>query len=162
MNLAEKLVRDGARERHQSSGPYEMLFELFAEKGHAFSGKNSFTAEEQDVLIQVPLAIKPSPKSCYRNSQRAVMKFPNQFQYAEGFFANHDAPCPFHHAWLFLHAKLVDLTVDANEYDYFGVLIPRDLVQNHILRMRAFGHLNDWDNRWEFTERILGPIRRTP
>jgi hypothetical protein len=85
-------------------------------------------------------------KECYYNAQ--LMALDSNIKYYEGYAVSGQLPLgydrkkrefvhlniPIEHAWLVLNGKVIDITWhDLSKPDYFGIEIPKEFIQRHIL-----------------------------
>jgi hypothetical protein len=71
-------------------------------------------------------------KECYYNAQ--LMALDSDMKYYEGYAVSGQLPLPVNHAWLVSNGKVIDTTWhDLNKPDYFGIEIPKEFIQRHIL-----------------------------
>lgn len=92
-------------------------------------------------------------RQCYMNAQTLLMRdLERRFEYWEGWYADTTkAILAFHHAWLTINGKVVDMTVEAlhRKYperepkDYFGVPIPRNDVMKNMVATEHYAGLTE-------------------
>src|SRR5262245_46799314 len=98
--------------RPRKGWKYRTLYEAQLKEGIEFSGE-SFTAEEEEILLQVFQSSerqKWQTKRCFYNAQALVL-FESKLGYVEGFVLPPDLPILFDHAWAALGEKPVDVTL---------------------------------------------------
>jgi hypothetical protein len=72
------------------------------------------------------------PKECYYNAQLMALDF--DMKYYEGYAVSGQLPLPVEHAWLVSNGRVIDITWhDLSKPDYFGLEIPKEFIQKHIL-----------------------------
>jgi len=82
------------------------------------------TDEERQRVAEAIRAVNPVVKCCYANALQ-VWEYDSAFDYAEGFAATDDTPdFGFPHAWNMLNGKLIDVTIDFD--DYHGAVFSDD------------------------------------
>jgi hypothetical protein len=87
------------------------------------------------------------PKQCYANATNFVLdrrKGNNGSQYVEGFVLNTKLPImPIHHAWVTLDGTTaMDPTLDAENYEYFGIVFSNETLREELVRNRFYGVLD--------------------
>jgi hypothetical protein len=94
---------------------------------------------------------KRTPKECFANATRYVLK--NGGTYVEGYVIGNKLPIPIHHAWVTLDGTdAMDITLDAENYQYMGVEFDTDTLRKQTARNGYFGLL---DNGLGFNTRLM-------
>jgi hypothetical protein len=86
---------------------------------------------------------KRRAKMCFSNSTDFVIG-KRQGTYVEGYALCKAMPfMPIHHAWVTMDGTdAMDLTLDAEGYEYFGVVFERDVLRRELLKLRHYGLLD--------------------
>jgi hypothetical protein len=93
---------------------------------------------------------KGKPKECFSNSTDAVLSRPirnlparERWTYAEGYCLHRERPImAIHHAWIVIDGRAMDLTLDAEEYEYFGIEFPTPNVKEWLKELGYYGILD--------------------
>ena len=85
---------------------------------------------------------KGAPKECYGNATKFVFRH-HDAKYVEGFVINKELPIPIHHAWVTFDGKTVmDPTLDAEKYEYFGVEFDTSTLRKETVKLGVYGILD--------------------
>jgi hypothetical protein len=85
---------------------------------------------------------KGKAKNCYGNATKVVLRDPDA-TYVEGFVVNKELPIEIHHAWVTYDGKTVmDPTLDAENYEYFGVEFDTSTLRKEMIRNKVYGILD--------------------
>jgi hypothetical protein len=89
------------------------------------------------------------PKECFNNAMNVSIY--HDIRYVEG-FALSPKLIPVAHAWcLDKDGRVIDVTWNKPEHcEYFGIIIPKKLLIQQVLKNNMAGVLDDWRNNWEF------------
>ena len=89
------------------------------------------------------LGHKRKARQCFANAANFVLS-KRAGTYVEGFALNKEMPfMPIHHAWVTMDGETaMDPTLDAEGYEYFGVVFDTDLMRRELLRLRRYGLLD--------------------
>jgi len=89
---------------------------------------------------------KRKARMCFMNSTNFVlgMRGIGVGAYVEGYALCKAMPfMPIHHAWVTTDGTdAMDLTLDAEGYEYFGVVFERDVLRRELLKLRHYGLLD--------------------
>jgi hypothetical protein len=91
-----------------------------------------------------------TPKECFANAAKIVVRKPRPdhvltgWGYVEGFAVHRTEPImAFHHAWVTTDRNdAMDPTLDAEQYEYFGVEFELEVLMQQIRRNRVYGLLD--------------------
>ena len=82
------------------------------------------------------------PHECYANAAALALAHDADAEYAEGYAYNSELQSPFLHAWCLEGGLVVDNTLHhPEEFDYFGVIIPKRIVRESIRETGTYGVL---------------------
>jgi hypothetical protein len=86
---------------------------------------------------------KGEPKGCFGNATNVVLKkrAAAEWDYVEGFAIHRERPImAFHHAWVTTNGNdAMDPTLDAEEYEYFGIAFAKAIVVETVKRTGYYG-----------------------
>jgi hypothetical protein len=88
---------------------------------------------------------KRTPKECYANAANFVLRRSTKkpATYVEGFVISNKLPIPILHAWVSMSGDdAMDLTLDAENYQYFGVAFDTDTLRKEVIRNGVYGLLD--------------------
>lgn len=82
------------------------------------------------------------PQECYANAATLALKEQPEASYAEGYAYRNDLLRPFLHAWCVLDGRVLDNTLhDPEDFDYFGIIIPKDMLIENERQTGTYGVL---------------------
>jgi hypothetical protein len=85
---------------------------------------------------------KGEPKNCFGNATKYVLRNKGPI-YVEGFVVSNTVPWPIHHAWVSLNeTDAMDLTLESENYQYFGVPFDTDTLRKELVRNGHYGLLD--------------------
>jgi hypothetical protein len=106
----------------------------------------SHEGKEFDVPDEPPQVELMTPKECYSNATKLMLRNPDKYDYAEGYYASSHIPFPLEHAWVVDRAtgKVVDPTLGWQpKARYFGVQYPKTFVIKKLAQNHYFGVHSD-------------------
>jgi hypothetical protein len=84
---------------------------------------------------------KRKAKECFSNATKVVMG--GTGTYVEGFTIRTTFPFPLLHAWVTVDGSdAMDPTLNADEFEYFGVVFDRKILCREIMRSKMYGLLD--------------------